>query len=184
MAAIPTDSGDKRPPKINAVRAVADAHATSSSPRQNFGRARRLIIDARPQTRAYLRFAVDLESDEVRRVNLLVYSHTRSRVGYQVRIVTERWRERRITFENSPPASSRFVASGPIRAGAWKAVDVTALVTGSEDDVSFALTTSATRAIVLASRHSGVKAPRLVVERRPKEDTRSTSTQAPGTHSG
>jgi hypothetical protein len=98
-------------------------------------------------------------------VNLLLYSRTRSAIGFRVRPVTRRWRERRITFENAPRLSPPSVASGPLRAGTWTAVDVTALVNGVEEtDVGFALTTSTLRAIELASRESGTTGPRLVLE--------------------
>ena len=51
-----------------------------------------------------------------------------SQLGYQVRLATESWRERRITFDNAPRVSPRFVSSGRLRARAWKAVDITSLV--------------------------------------------------------
>ena len=120
-------------PKISAVRAYADAHVSVSAQNANYGKQRGLTVDARPMTRAYLRFGIDLKKGNVLRVNLLLYSRTRSQLGYQVRLATEGWRERRITFENAPRVSPRYVSSGRLRARAWKAVDITSLV-GDDDE--------------------------------------------------
>ena len=94
VAAIPA-GGSARQPKITAVRAYADAHVTASAQNANYGKQRDLAVDARPMTRAYLRFGIDLKRGRVLRVNLLLYSRTRSQLGYQVRLATDRWRERR-----------------------------------------------------------------------------------------
>ena len=164
VAAIP--SGDfGRDPKISAVRASADAHVSASAQKANYGKNRRLTVDARPLTRAYLRFGIDLKMGTVSRVNLLLYSRTRSQLGYQVRLATESWREQLITFENAPRISSRFVSSGRLRARAWKAIDITSLVGDDENEVNLALTTVAPAGIVFSSRESGLTGPRLVVER-------------------
>lgn len=163
VAALPAMTAG-RPPKITAVRAKADAHVTAATRGVNFAHNRKLTIDGRPITRTYVRFSLRNINDVVRRVNLLIYTHTSSRLGYQVRLATRSWTEREITFANAPRPSSRFVSSGPIRAGAWKAVDVTSLVGAIDTQVSFVLTTVGTRAITVASRESGLHGPRLVIE--------------------
>jgi hypothetical protein len=147
-----------------AVRAEADAHVSAASRARNFGRMLRLTIDGRPVTRAYLRFVVAEADQDVRRINLLLYSHTASRIGYQVRLATRKFRERRVTFANAPRASSRFVASGRLRARRWKAVDITSLFGTVPEDVSLVLTTVGPNAISISSRESGIQGPRLVVE--------------------
>ena len=164
VAAIPA-GGFARHPRITAVRAYADAHVSASAQNANYGKQRRLTVDARPMKRAYLRFEIDLKKGNVLRVNLLLYSRTRSQLGYQVRLATGSWRERRITFDNAPRISPRFVSSGRLRARAWKAVDITSLVGDDDDEVNLALTTVAPAGIVFASRESGMTGPRLVVER-------------------
>jgi hypothetical protein len=164
VAAVPTKS-DSRQPRITAVRAKADAHVTAAARTANYGQFRRLSVDGRPVVRAYVRFVVGGGPGNVRRVNLLLYSHTRSSLGYRVRLALGTWHERRITFANAPRFSSRFVASGPLRARTWKAVDVTSLVGDVEGVTSFALTTVGIREIEFASRESGLTGPRLVVER-------------------
>jgi hypothetical protein len=164
VAAIPAGEFDRNP-RISAVRAYADAHVSVSAQNANYGKQRGLTVDARPLTRAYLRFDIDVKKGNVLRVNLLLYSRTRSQLGYQVRLATESWRERRITFDNAPRVSPRYVSSGRLRARAWKAVDITSLVGKDGDEVNLALTTVATAGIVFASRESGMTGPRLVVER-------------------
>jgi acid phosphatase type 7 len=168
VAALPVVSSG-RDPKIMAVRAEADAHVSAAARERNFGRMRRLTIDGRPLTRAYLRFDVSEVDPDVRRINLLVYSHTASRIGYQVRLATRRFNERRVTFANAPRASNRFVASGRLRARRWKAVDITSLVGAVPDYVSIVLTTTGPNAIAISSRESGFTGPRLVVEYGPSE---------------
>jgi hypothetical protein len=138
---------------------------SASAQNANYGKQRELTVDARPLTRAYLRFNINLRPGNVTRVNLLLYSRTRLRLGYQVRLVTENWRERLITYDNAPRISSRFVSSGPLRARAWKAVDITSLVGIEDNQVNLALTTVAPKGVVFASRESGLTGPRLVVER-------------------
>ena len=135
--------------------------------RENFGHAPGLHVDATPITRAYLRFNADIGSGDVGHVSLLVYSRTRSRTGFQVRLVYDRWREKKITFQNAPMVSSDFIGSGPLKARKWNVVDITPLADRAAmgDGVSLALTTRSPNALDLASRESGVRGPRLVVER-------------------
>lgn len=147
------------------MRANADAYVSASAQNANYGKQRALTVDARPLARAYLRFDINVKRGNVLRVNLLLYSRTRSRLGYQVRLATESWRERRITYDNAPRVSPRYVSSGRLRARAWKAVDITSLVGDEDDEVNLALTTVAPAGIVFASRESGMTGPRLVVER-------------------
>jgi len=157
-----------RAPRIRAVRAQADAFVSGTMRTTNFGRLDNLRVDAAPRQRAYVRFGVNVKSGDVTRVNLLVWSRTRSHAGYQVRLAYDRWREGRITYANAPDSSPDFVASGPVRARAWKAVDVTSLtdqVSGGDNSVSLALTTTSAKSVDLASRESGLHGPRLVVVR-------------------
>jgi hypothetical protein len=163
VAAIPSVSAG-RPPKIAAFRAKADAHVSAATRETNFGRGRRLTIDGRPLTRTYVRFTVTGTGRDIERLNLLIYSHTTSQLGYRVRLATRRWNERGITFENAPRPSSRFVSSGPLLAGSWKAVDLTSLVGSVGPEVSLVLSTVGMRAITVASRESGLHGPRLVAE--------------------
>jgi hypothetical protein len=157
-----------RQPRIRAVRAKADAFVSGASRSTNFGRVEELRVDAAPRVRAYIRFDVNVKSGDVQHVNVLLWSRTRSHAGYEVRLVEDTWRERTITFANAPELSLDFVSSGPLKAGAWKAVDVTMLTdeaSGGDGYVSLALTTRSAKGLQLASRESGLHGPRLVVER-------------------
>jgi hypothetical protein len=169
-----------REPRIRAIRAKADAFVSGANPSMNYGASVDLRVDASPTFRAFVRFKGRLKSDDVQRVHLLLYSRSRSRAGYQVRLVEEPWREREITFLNAPLLSVDFVMSGPLKARSWKTVDVTSLVEELSDDenyISLALTTRSQNALELASRESGLHGPRLVVERdRSGSTTGSTST--------
>jgi hypothetical protein len=170
-----------RGPRIRAVRAKADAHVSAVNRTQNFGRAHELKVDAAPTLRTYVSFDVDLKSGRgrVKQVSLLLYSQTRSQAGYQVRLVAKRWGERKITFANAPTASRNFVRSGPLRAKAWQAVDITDLVSDDHKYVSFVLTTVSPKGVDFASRETKRHGPRLVVERE-DEVTTSTSTTTTG----
>jgi len=169
-------AGFDRNPRIRAVRAKADAFVTEASRNQNFGRTRELFVDASPTVRTYVRFDVDLKLGDVRHVTLLLYSRRRLRTGYQARLVRSDWREARITYVNAPRLAPTFVASGPVRARAWKAVDVTSLVAGAQDSISFVLTTASVRGGVFSSRETGLHGPRLVVETMRNDTTQSTTT--------
>jgi hypothetical protein len=171
-------AGFGRDPKIRAVRAKADAFVSEASRKQNFGRAKELRVDAAPIVRTYVRFDVDLRSEEIVHVSLLLYSRDRIQAGYKVQLVYGAWNERKINFANAPEPSPSFVASGPLRAKSWKAVDVTTLVAG-ERGVTLALTTASTKGAKFGSRESGRHGPRLVVERQEGETTTSTQSEAP-----
>jgi hypothetical protein len=175
VQAIP-GAGLDREPRIRAVRPKADAFVSAAYQRQNFGNARHLKVDSSPRFRSYVTFNVDVSSDDVEHVSLLLYSRTASRLGYRVRLVDERWRERRITFANAPEMSPDFMMSGPVRARSWKAVDVTWLVADTEKRVNLALTTASPKGAEFASRETGLRGPRLVVERREEDTTTTRST--------
>src|SRR5918992_2828546 len=96
VAAIPSTDA-RREPKIMAVRAKADAYVTAARREANFAATPRLTVDGRPVTRVYLRFRLGEVEGPVRRVSLLVYTQSQSRLGYQVRLATRPWSERTIT---------------------------------------------------------------------------------------
>jgi hypothetical protein len=129
--------------------------------------------------RTYVRFNADLSSYDITHVSLLLWSRTRSRAGYRIQLVYGRWREHKINWGNAPEVAPPFVASGPLRARKWKAVDVTSLVAG-EESVSFALTTRSPKGLEFASRETGLHGPRLVVERAEDETTTSTGNVTTG----
>jgi hypothetical protein len=171
-----------RGPRIRAVRAKADAFVSGAKPATNYGRVAELRVDAAPRVRAYMRFDVNVKSGDVQHVSVLLWSRTRSHAGYQVRLVEDTWREKQITFENAPPLSLDYVSSGPLKAGAWKAVDITMLTdetSGDDDYVSLALTTPSSKGLHFASREAGLHGPRLVVERGGRDGSPPTGPTGP-----
>ncbi|MDQ3867460.1 MAG: DNRLRE domain-containing protein, partial [Actinomycetota bacterium] len=146
------------------LRPVADAYVKKSTPRRNYGKTRTLAVDARPVTRAYLRFNLRSVKAPVVRATLRLYTRSRSARGFAVRgVARNRWRERRITFRTAPAPRATIGSSGGFRSRVWTGVDVTRFVRGKRI-VSFAITTSARRpTILLASRESRLS-PRLAVE--------------------
>jgi hypothetical protein len=170
-------AGFERDPRIHAVKAKADASVSEATPRKNYGRARQLIVDGSPVVRTYLKFDVDLRSEDIQHVSLLLFNLRRSQSGYRVQPVYGRWGERKITFANAPEISPPYVASGPLAARSWKVVDITSLVVGQKG-VSLALTTTFPSGVaIFASRETGKRGPRLVIEQQPQEaSTRTTTT--------
>lgn len=168
-----------RGPKIRAVRAKADAFVSQARRNANFGRGRELRVDASPPMRIYVRFKLDPRGEEVKHVSLLLWSRSPSRMGYQVRLAPERWRERRITYENAPRPSGPFESSGPVGGKAWKAVNVTSLAGDASRDLTFAITTASPNGGAFASREAGLHGPRLVVETEQRETTTGGTTTEP-----
>ncbi|MDQ3857600.1 MAG: DNRLRE domain-containing protein [Actinomycetota bacterium] len=162
------------PAATKRLRPVADAYVKKSTPRRNYGKARTLAADARPVTRAYLRFNLRLLGAPVVRATLRLYTKSRSARGFAVRgVARNRWRERRITFRTAPtPRRATIASSGGFRRRVWTGVDVTRFVRGKRV-VSFAITTSARRpTILLASRESRFS-PRLEVETESSADVQA-----------
>src|SRR6186997_1973565 len=146
---------------------VADAYISNESPqarRVNYGAALELKAASSPELRSYLRFNVSGLSGVVTNATLRVYANAASSIGYDVRGVTQNgWAESTITWRNAPTVASTITASsGPLSAGAWSQTDVTPLVTGN-GTFSFALTSTSSTALVLASRETGTTAARLEV---------------------
>ena len=143
---------------------VADTYVTAARARANFGRSRALRVDASPETMTLVRFRLKGTSASATSVTLLLRPAGPARARYAVRRVEDNeWRERRVTYATAPGPSMRFIASRPVRRGAWSAVDVTAFVSpGGGEEVTLAITTHATREISFGSRESNF-GPRLVV---------------------
>jgi acid phosphatase type 7 len=147
---------------------VADSYVSSGSPNTNYGAKPTLrALASSPVQRSYLRFNVQGLSGGVSQATLRLYTRSSSNVGYDVRAVADTsWGEKTLTYKNAPPVSATISgSSGTFTSGHWTSVDVTPLVTGN-GAVSFAVTTTATSAISLASREysSTSFAPQLVVD--------------------
>jgi hypothetical protein len=71
-----------------------------------------------------------------------------------------------INSNNAPPIGSSLGSVGPVSAGAWLTIDITAYITGN-GTYNLALTTPGGTAISLASREAGANAPQLIIEAAP-----------------
>lgn len=115
--------------------------------------------------RSYLRFDVSGLSGSITSAKLRIYPNSSSGSSLVSWFIMDNsWGETTITYANAPalPGSSESSA-GPVAAGAWIELDVTALVSG-DGTYSFAVTTPGSTAISLASRNASVNQPELVIQ--------------------
>ena len=144
------------------LSAGADAYVRADAPRSNFGRRRVLRARARPQARSFLRFSVRGTGNSVDRAVLKIFAGSRSQHGFRVRAVrSKKWAEGSITHASAPRLLRVAGSSGPVRRG-WVTVDVTSAVRG-DGPVTLALTSPSRAGVLLASRESRGRAPRLLV---------------------
>lgn len=139
----------------------ADGFVAAGAPRANHGRARVLRLQARPPSRAYLRFRVGALRGDVATARLRIFVAGRGKV--QVRAIAPRpWNERSLVFRTAPRLG-RVIATGPVRPG-WNSFDVGSLVEGP-GTVGLALVAQR-GAVSVASRESRSR-PVLRVETAP-----------------
>jgi len=141
--------------------AIADSYVRSDEPTTGFGRSREMIVEGRPSSRAFIRFhprgvgsivQARLRMFVLRKPGKLFVHRTNGRV----------WSERKLTFRNAPKPGP--LAGFPEATGTgWLEFDVTGLVRLNQP-VTIALTRSSTQKLAIASRESGGRAPRLVIE--------------------
>jgi hypothetical protein len=145
-----------------AFRPVADTFVIETKPSTNMGAKSTLKLDAKPVTRAFLRFDV-ASPGPIAGATLRVYSPTASSTGFSVHQVADTaWDERAVAYANAPSFGAPVAESGPLPAGGWTSVDVSQLVSGP-GPVSLALTTTTRTAFSLGSRESVSTAPELEV---------------------
>jgi chitodextrinase len=159
---------------------VADSYVRADQPNANFGSATSLRLDADPALKAYLRFNVQNLTGAVTHAVLRVRSSSTNSVGYRVSGVSSTtWGEGTITHANAPAIAPTPVgSSGPLSAGEFSEVDVTALVQGN-GLVSMALTTTSGTAMTLSSSEAATGSrPQLVITTGPSD------TAAPSVPSG
>ena len=146
------------------VAPTADFFVRADRPRQDFGADKRLVVAGRPTARAYLRFRLSAPLQPGADVKLRIYPLASAPAGVLVRRASSRpWRERGTSYRGAPKVGALAIASGPLRRGRWRSIDITPLA-GSRSDVSLALTAAGVRPVAIASRESGATAPRLVID--------------------
>jgi len=116
------------------VSADADARVVRVRPNTNFGSAPRLVSDASPRTESFLRFRVTRvrASERVAKARLRLYAADASSNGPAIYTTAATWSEKRITWRNRPPRTSRRLANtGSVRGRSWVEFDVTSAVRGN-----------------------------------------------------
>ena len=157
--------------------AVADSYVSAAAPAANYGTQTQIRVDGSPVVRSYLRFSLSGLGGAVTSATLRVFANSAQSTGFSVYSVADTgWSETALTYGNAPALGALRGASGAVSAGTWKAVDVTAAVTGN-GAYAFALTTTNATALGLASREAGANAPQLVVSTAGSQDV--TAPDAP-----
>ena len=142
----------------------ADAYVNAAKKSRNYGATTDLRADASPDVRTYLRFDIQGLTGPVTRALLKLYAVKGSRIGLDVRPVSDTtWGESQITYANAPPTGAVASSSGPFASGGWISIDITSLV-GSDGVLSMALTTADGAGIQLSSREAGANRPQLSIE--------------------
>jgi hypothetical protein len=143
---------------------VADSYVNAESPTTNYGTLTTLRVDGSPIVRSYLRFTVQGLNGTVTKATLRIFANSAASAGLAASAVSDNtWAESTVNFNNAPPLGSALGSVGPVTAGAWISLDITAYITG-DGTYNLALTTPGSTAISLASRQSGANAPQLIIE--------------------
>jgi hypothetical protein len=144
---------------------TADAKVDASLPTTNYATAA-LRVDASPDVRSYMKFDASALTGTVQSATLRIWATSAQSVGFDVYGVgNSSWSETAITYANQPSSSisaTKLGSSGTVAAGAWKTVDVTALLSGP-GIYSVVLESTSSTALALASRGDAAHAPQLVV---------------------
>ena len=142
---------------------AADSYVNGALPSSNFGTQTQLRTDSSPDIRSYLRFDVSGLSGPVTSATLRVSAASNLGAGYEVRSVADNgWGESSLTYANAPAVGSLIGASGPVVAGAYNEIDVSAYVS-AEGTVSVALTPLSSTNLRLNSRETA-SPPELVID--------------------
>ncbi|WP_446214987.1 CBM96 family carbohydrate-binding protein [Micromonospora sp. IBHARD004] len=140
---------------------VADTFVTSADPGTNFGSKVYLKADASPRQVTYLRFDVQGVEPGASAV-LRFYAESSLRAGVEAHQVSDNgWGETTVTYTNAPAVGAAVDASGPISAGTWVSLNVSAMVP-DDGPVTIALTTTDDTAVRITSRE-GTNKPQLLV---------------------
>jgi hypothetical protein len=143
---------------------TADAKVDGSAPTTNYGTSA-LRVDASPDVRSYLKFDTSGVSGTVDSATLRIWATSAQSVGFDVYAVSDSsWTETGLTYANQPSTAigAKLGSSGPVTAGTWKTVDVTAFFT-TPGVQSVVLQTTSSTALALSSREDATHPPQLVI---------------------
>jgi hypothetical protein len=145
---------------------LADSYVNADAPPTNYGNSTTLRVDGSPIVRSYLRFTVQGLNGTVTKAVLRIFANSASTSSIAASAVTNStWTEGSITYNNAPSPGSSLGSSGPVTAGTWVSIDITAYISGN-GTYNLALTTPGSTAISLASRQS-TNPPQLIIETSP-----------------
>jgi PKD repeat protein len=159
-----------RPGYVNVAQGVfvlslaptADASVGAAKPNRNYGAAPSLKVKT-GVWRSFLRFDVAGLEAPVLRATLRLFVGEGSSDGGALYQASDAWSEGSITWNTAPPLSGAPIAQlGPVAAGTWVEVDVTALV-ATDGTYAFGLESASTNLAYYESRE-GANAPQLVIE--------------------
>ncbi len=143
-----------------------DTYILQNRPTSNFGTKDNLELDQDPVKHILLKFALSgLSGRPVASVKLRLYATEASTVGgFFFRAAHSAWSEDAVTWNTAPQAGQLLATLGPVTAGAWQEIDLTAL--GVQDgSITLRVTTTSEDRAAYASkeRRDGNRAPELVV---------------------
>ena len=153
-------------PPVFVVAPSDDATVKESRPTSTYGTSQVLEVDASSRKDILLRFDVTgVGGASVTSATLRLYAVDSSSVGGALAIVPDTdWDQDAVTWSTAPAGTGGALGSlGPVSAGSWYEVDVSALVTG-DGPVSLRISsTSSNGADYASTEHSNGNAPELVV---------------------
>ena len=164
--ATPTRTSTGLPGSVTFIP-IADSYVSADAPTTNYGTATTLRVDGSPIVRSYLRFTVQGLNGTVTKATLRIFANSASSSSLVASGVSNNtWTESTINYSNAPPLGTSIGTAGPVTAGVWISIDITAYITGN-GTYNLAVTTPGSTAISLASRQSGANAPQLIIESSP-----------------
>jgi chitodextrinase len=165
---------------VHTFAVQADTYVSANAPSKSYGSQPSLKVDRTPKI-AYLRFAVGGIAGPVSGATLRLYAQRSNSTGFDVRGVTNNsWSESSLNYRTAPPAAQQVAgSSGRLTGSAWTSIDVSSLVSGN-GTYSFALESSSSSSIVLASKERGsATAAQLVITEATATSADTTPPSAP-----
>lgn len=139
------------------------------------GKSTSLIVDAKPESRAYLRFTVSGLAGPVRRVTLRLYVTDGSRDGPPVYEAATDWSEAAVSWSRRPARLGLLGDLGRSKKGSWISLDVGRVVK-SDGTYAFELAPTSRDGTAFSSRRAKSNRPELVVEASPAFPTETGTT--------
>jgi acid phosphatase type 7 len=144
---------------------AADARVVEASPRENFGSASTLQVDAGDGERqvSYLKFTINSLTGNITSAKLQLFVRSGTKDGPTVQLAANDWSEDRVTWANRPPLEGRGIDDkDALPAGSWIEYDVAPLMSG-KGTYTFALVATSRDGVTFASSDVAVRRPLLIL---------------------